>query len=177
MDGGQCVKKAYESILHGDYELAEHWFEQAVASQPFNPAYHHKCSITCLRNGKLDKALHYAEEAVRLEPHNDEWRFHLNTVRAQMLLKESAAILSADLPDYGIAIARLREAIELDPLLDEGYLMLAAAYGTLRMYDEAALCAKEALKLNPQHAGARRLFADYNRRRRQARERRKQKGQ
>ncbi|PZD93559.1 hypothetical protein DNH61_23355 [Paenibacillus sambharensis] len=177
MDGGQCVKKAYESILHGDYELAEIWFEQAVAAQPVNPEYHHKCSITCLRNGKLDKALRYAEEALRLDPDNGEWRFHLNTVRAQMLLKESAAILAADLPDYGIAIARLREATELDPLLDEGYLMLAAAYGTLRMYEEATRSAKEALKLNPQHAVARRLFADYNRRRRQARERHKQTGQ
>ena len=72
-------------------------------------------------------------------------------------------------PDWDAAIGALRTAVELDPLLDDGFAMLAAAYGALGNTKEAAEAAREALRLNPQHGEAKRLFAEYSQKRRKAR--------
>ena len=169
MDGEAHVKSAYESILQGDFEQAIRAFEQAIEADPANPAYHHKCSITCLRSAKWQKAMRHAEEAVRLRPDDAEYRFHLASVEARIAAEEAKLELETAEPDFNAVIARLQDAIERDPLLDEAYLLLAAAYGAIGKYDEAAASAREALKLNPSHGGAKRLFAEYNRKKRRRR--------
>lgn len=169
MDGEVYVKQAYESILQGDYEQAIRAFEQAIEADPDNPVYHHKCSITCLRSAKWQKARKHAEEAARLRPDDAEYRFHLASVEARITAEEAKQELASVDPDYASVIGRLRSAIERDPLLDEAYLLLAAAYGATGRFDEAAASAREALKLNPAHGGAKRLFVDYNRKRRRRR--------
>lgn len=166
MDGENQIKRAYESILHGDYEQAIRRFEEAIAADPDNPAYHHKCSITCMRSGKWPKALMHAEEAMRLAPGEAEYAYHLATIRARAIAAEAEQSLASGESVIEKQIARLKEAIELDPLLEEGYLLLAIAYGALGQYREAAEYAREVLRLNPQHSEAKRLFANFNRKRR-----------
>lgn len=166
MAGEEHVKEAYASILSGDYEQAIRSFEQAIAAEPDNPAYHHKCSITCLRSALWSKALRHAEEAVRLAPEQTDYRYHLASVQARIAAEEAKSELAGADPDYASVIDRLKLALARDPLLDEAWLLLAAAYGALGRFDEAAQAAREALRLNPAHGEARRLFADYRRRHR-----------
>jgi Putative Zn-dependent protease, contains TPR repeats len=166
MAGEEHVKQAYASILSGDYERAIRSFELAIAAEPDNPAYHHKCSITCMRSALWPKALRHAEEAVRLAPDQTDYRYHLASVQARIATEEAKSELASADPDYPSAIERLKLALELDPLLDEACLLLAAAYGALGRYHEAAQAAREALRLNPAHGEAKRLFADYRRRHR-----------
>ena len=169
MDGDNQVRRAYESILQGDFEQAIRWFEKAIAADPDNPAYQYKCSITCMRSGKWARAVQHAEEAVRLAPGEAEYEYHLATVRARALTAAAEQELSSDAPDWSAAIGALKTAVELDPLLDDGFVLLAAAYGAIGSDEEAAESAREALRLNPQHGEAKRLFAEHNRKRRRAR--------
>ena len=168
MDGDNQIKRAYESILQGDYEQAIRWFEEAIAAEPDNPAYHHKCSVTCLRSGKWGKALQHAEIAAQLAPGETEYTYHLATVQARSLAASAAQELAGDAPDLAAVIGQVKLAVELDPLLDDGFVLLAAAYGATGNFAEAAEAARDALRLNPQHGEAKRLFAQYNRKRRQA---------
>jgi len=166
MAGEEHVRQAYASILSGDYEQAIRSFEQAIAAEPDNPAYHHKCSITCMRNAQWPKALRHAEEAVRLAPEQTDYRYHLASVQARIAAEEAKGELASAEPDYAAVIDRLKQALDMDPLLDEAWLLMAAAYGAIGRYDEAARAAREALRLNPAHGEAKRLFADYRRRHR-----------
>jgi tetratricopeptide (TPR) repeat protein len=171
MAGEEHVREAYASILSGDYEQAIRSFEQAIAAEPDNPVFHHKCSITCMRSALWSKALRHAEEAVRLAPEQANYRYHLALVQARIAAEEAKSELAAADPDYASVIARLKLALERDPLFDEAWLLLAAAYGALGRFDEAARAAREALSLNPAHGEAKRLFADYRRRHRNTRRR------
>jgi len=171
MAGEEHIRQAYASILSGDYEQAIRSFEQAIAAEPGNPAYHHKCSITCMRSALWTKALRHAEEAVRLAPDQTDYRYHLASVQARIAAEEAKNELAAADPDYASVIGRLKLALELDPLLDEAWLLMAAAYGALGRFDEAAQAAREALRLNPAHGEAKRLFADYRRRHRRKQKR------
>lgn len=173
MPGEAFVKQAYEAILAGDFERAIRAFEQAIAAEPANPAYHHKCSITCLRSAQWPKALRHAQEAVRLAPANADYRYHLASVEARIAAEEAKHELASADPDFDAVIERLCQALDRDPLLDEAYLLLAAAYGALGRFGDAAAAAREALQLNPAHGEAKRLFADYRRRHRRHRRRRR----
>jgi tetratricopeptide (TPR) repeat protein len=166
MEGEYSVKKAYESILNGDYERAVEWFEEAISADPDNADYYFKCSITCARSGKWHKANDCVEQAIRLDRINDVYRFHQQTIKAKLLQLEAEALLTADSPNHAGAIALLVEAAELDPLLLEAYVLLGTTYGMLANYEKAVAYLKEALRLDPQHAGARKWFAEYNRRKR-----------
>ncbi|SDW29866.1 tetratricopeptide repeat protein [Paenibacillus sp. CF384] len=169
MDGESRIKKAYEAILSGDFEQAILFFEEAIALEPSNGAAYYKCSITCARSGKWQKALHYAEQAVQLEPLQVIYQFHLETVKAKALVLQAEGLLSRSPTHTEDALALLHEATRLDPLNIEALLMLSAAYATVSRFEEASLYAREAVRLEPEHAAARRLFADMNRKRRMLR--------
>lgn len=163
MDGESCIKKAYEAILDGDYEQAIGWFEEAIELEPDHASHHYKCSITCLRSGKTQKALYHAERAAALDPASDEFRFQLQTVQAKLLVREVEALLGKTPPETDRAIEKLKYAAMLDPLNVEVLLLLGATYASLKRYEEAAEYAQEAMKLDPHHSAAQRLLADVNR--------------
>lgn len=173
-------KKAYEAILNGDFEQAITHFEAAIEQDPGNADAYYRCSISCARSGKWQKALHYAEQAVQLDSEHEEYAFHLQTMQAKQFVVEAEVLLEMQ-TSLGTeqALEKLQEASRLDPLNFEALLLLGAAYASLNRLDEAASCALEAIRLNPEHSAARRLLADMNRRRRALRtnnKRRKPKG-
>ncbi|BBH20963.1 hypothetical protein Back11_23080 [Paenibacillus baekrokdamisoli] len=169
MDGESSLKKAYEAILGGDFEQAIIRFEEAIEEEPGNAAAYYRCSITCARSGKWQKALDYAEQAVKLDPAQQEYHFHLQTVQAKQLVLEAETILSTQTSvKADQALEMLQEASRLDPLNLEALLLLGAAYASLNRLDEAASCALRAIGLDPEHKAARRLLSDVKARRRSA---------
>ncbi|MCU6708329.1 tetratricopeptide repeat protein [Paenibacillus sp. J5C_2022] len=171
MDGASSVKKAYELILQNDFEGAIYWFEQAIAADPGNASYYHRCAVSCARSEKWQQAKVYADTAEQMEPDNEEYRYHARVVQAKLLIIEVNHLLATEPPSWKDAEDLLMQAISLDPICFEGYYTLALVYGELGRLDEAAANAREALRLEPQHAAARRLFADLNRKRRMQRNR------
>ncbi len=161
------LKKAYEAILSGDFEQAITRFEAAIEQDPGNAAAYYRCSISCARSGKWQKALHYAEQAVQLDSEHEEYAFHLQTMQAKQLVVESEVLLAMQTSlSTEQALEKLQEASRLDPLNWDSLLLLGAVYASQNRLDEAASCALEAIRLNPDHSAARRLLADMNRRRR-----------
>ncbi|MFC4808520.1 tetratricopeptide repeat protein [Paenibacillus sp. GCM10023250] len=163
MDVESCVKKAYEAILNGDYELAIQRFEQAIELEPDNGAVYYKCSITCARSGKWQKALQYAETAVQLDAAHEEYGYHLQTVKAKALVSEAGQLLTQSPAETDRALSMLIEASRMDPLNLEALLLLGSAYASLRHYDEGVTYAREAVRLDPEHAAARTLYAELRR--------------
>ncbi|UVI32420.1 hypothetical protein [Paenibacillus spongiae] len=168
MVGESSLKKAYEAILNGDYELAVLRFEEAIALEPQQADYHYKCSITCARSGKWQKAIYHAEQAVMLDSDHEEYNYHLQTVQAKQLVLESEALLGLSPPDSEGAIAKLRLAVNKDPLNLETFLLLGALYDSLAQYEQAAEFAEEAIRLDPQHSAAQRLYADVTQKQRRS---------
>ncbi|MHA7963479.1 tetratricopeptide repeat protein [Paenibacillus sp. CAU 1782] len=166
MDGESCVRKAYEYILNGDFEEAIAWFEQAIAAEPANPAFYHKCAVSCARSGKWSKAKVYADFAEKLEPDNEEYRYHSGVIQARLLLIEANGLLALSPPIMGEAASLLRQAVSLDPLYFDAIFTLALVYQSAGDLEEAYISAREALRLDPQHAAAKRLFGDIRRKRR-----------
>ncbi|NBD22556.1 tetratricopeptide repeat protein [Paenibacillus glycinis] len=163
MDVDSSVKKAYEAILSGDYEQAIQRFEEAISLDPENGALYHKCSITCARSGKWQKALHYAEQAVLLDSEHEEYGYHLQTVRAKAIVSDAEQLLSQSPANAEHALSMLIEASRMDPLNMEALLLLGSVYSSLRRYDEGAAYAREAVRLDPEHAAARRLYTELKR--------------
>lgn len=166
MDGQSCVKKAYDYILNSDFEQAIYWFEQAIAAEPLNASYHHKMAVSCARSGKWSKAHHYAEQAVSLDDSHVEYQYYLQTIEAKLLIASAEQMLAAELPRYADALPLLKQAAELDSLSFEARYLLALVYTKISQLNEAVASAREAVRLDPGHSAARRLYADLLRQRR-----------
>lgn len=162
MDGDQCIRNAYASILSGDFEQAIGWFERAIALDPGNASYHYKCSITCARSGKWKQAEHHARHAVALAEGHAEFGYHLSTIEARLKVIEAEALLTGP-GEPSEAIELLHEAAAMDPLNFEARLLLGAAYGSLKLYEPAIEQLREALRLHPQQEEARRMLKEYKR--------------
>lgn len=160
MDGEQQIKKAYESILDQNFEQAIDWFEQAIAIEPNNADYHYKLSITYARSNKLSKAIEHAQTAVQLEMHNEVYRFHVQNLRAKDRIQQAEKYFTADKNQLYMAIHLLKEAILLDSLAWEAYLMLGLAYVELEQYHDAIQAIREVLKLNPDHEIAQKVLVE-----------------
>lgn len=161
MDGEAAIKKAYESILKHDFENAIAWFEQAIALNPQSAAYHYKLSITFARSNKLEKAIAHATQAVRLDPEDEHYSFHLQHLQAKQLIVQAEKLFNETDERLRLAIVLLQQAVELDPLSIEGFLLLGIAYSRLEEYSLAVKAVKELLKLDPQHAIGNQLLTDY----------------
>jgi len=160
MGGEQSIQKAYESILEHDFEKAIEWFELAIKEEPDNAAYHYKLSITYARSGKLPKALEHAERACELDDAAVEYKYQLQHLKALEHIRSAEKLLEQ--PNRAeLAAALLRQALAMDPLSIEAYVLLAYAYAQQADYMQALDALREALKLHPQHETALKLKEKY----------------
>ncbi|OAS14034.1 tetratricopeptide repeat protein [Paenibacillus oryzisoli] len=151
MNGENQIQKAYESILGHDFEGAIEWFEKAIAEEPNNAVYHHKLSITFARSNKLTKAVEHAARANELDPANEAFLFHLQVLNARELVEQASRQLTIQSDHAERAIFLLKEAIALDPLAIEAYLMLGEAFAMRKDYARAYQTVMEAVRLEPHH--------------------------
>ncbi|WP_173275272.1 tetratricopeptide repeat protein [Paenibacillus sp. NEAU-GSW1] len=175
MDGESCVKQAYAFILNNDFEQAIEWFERAIAIEPDNAGYHYKCAISCARSGKWNKAHRFAKQAVELDASHTEYQYYLQTIEAKQLVLSAEQLIQSNPPQYEEALDMLNEAAELDPLSFEAFYFMAFVHAELGNLDTAVNNAREAIRIDPGHSAARRLFADIRRKRRMMRDRAKER--
>jgi tetratricopeptide (TPR) repeat protein len=161
MNGEQLIKKAYESILGHDFEQAIEWFKQAIQLEPANAAYHYKLSITYARSNKLTYALKHAKMACHINSQDKEYRFHLQHLQAKELIYKAEKYFTPSEDDLRMAVSLLKQAIILDPLATEAFLLKGLAYAELNEYVQAVLAIQEVLKLDPQHDNAEKLLVEY----------------
>ncbi|WP_152393929.1 tetratricopeptide repeat protein [Paenibacillus guangzhouensis] len=161
MTAEECIHKAYQSILQGDFEQAIYWFEMAIVLEPDNPNHHYKLSMTYTRSNRLPNALEQARLALRYDPNNEGYRTHLNFVTAKLRTMEAEKLLTQSIRETHYAILLLRDAIQLDPLAIESYTMLAMAYAELKDYHQAIQVIKEAQQLDPYNTAITNLLSQY----------------
>lgn len=163
MNGHQKQQKAYEAILNSDFEQAAFWFEQAIESEPDNADYHYSLSITYSRSNKLNKALEHAENAARLDPGKELYRLQVATLKARDLVVKAEKSLDGKGAQPLLAVALLRQAVSLDPLSVEAYLLLGVSSASAGEYAQAVQALREALRLDPQQESALSLLPVYER--------------
>ncbi|MBP1961934.1 tetratricopeptide repeat protein [Paenibacillus aceris] len=161
MNGENQIQKAYESILSQDFEKAIEWFEKAIAAEPNNAAYHYKLSITYARSNKLSSAIEHASIAAQLEEENEAHRYHLQVLHARELVEKAQRQLSTQTEHAERAIFLLKEAIVLDPLAIEAYLILGEVFAFRNDYGRAYQTVMEAIRLEPNHELAKQQAARY----------------
>ncbi|TKH36102.1 anaphase-promoting protein [Paenibacillus polymyxa] len=152
MKAEEYVQKAYQCILQNDFEQAVEWFEKAISAQPDHAEHYFRCSVTYARSGRLEQALAYAEYAVRLAPHQDEYVLHLHAQEARQYTEKARKMLEVDRATpqmHQDAILLLERAISLDPLCGDAFLLLALIYDELNEYKLAVQAAREAAALFP----------------------------
>jgi tetratricopeptide (TPR) repeat protein len=164
MDGEEQIKKAYEAILMHDFEQAVEWFGQAIAINPNNAVFHYKLSITCARSNKLSKAIEHAKKAVMLEGAEVQFRLHLQHLQAKELIQQAEGYFTESEEQLWCAVDLLKQAIRLDSLCLEAYLLLGHSYSLLKQYNEAIEAIRECLTLDPQHEIGQRLLLEYQQR-------------
>lgn len=161
MSGEDLIKKAYEAILNSDFEQAVQWFQKAIEGEPNNPAYHYKLSVTLARNDKLTKAIEHAEKAWKLDQTNDTHRYHLDHLKARSLIGLAKRSIEDQPETYREPIDLLKQAISLDPLSVEAYLLLGISYLAIKEQILGCHALSEAVKLDPQNKVALRLLEQY----------------
>ncbi|UKS30573.1 hypothetical protein LOZ80_17150 [Paenibacillus sp. HWE-109] len=161
MNGEDQIQKAYESILGHDFEKAIEWFEKAIAAEPDNAAYHYKLSITFARSNKLFQAIEHASKALDLEKDNEVYRYHLQVLHARELVDRAQKEISAKSEHGERAIFLLKEAIVLDPLAIEAYLILGEVFALRNDYSRGYQVVMDALRLEPNHELAKQQAARY----------------
>ncbi|MGG1618715.1 tetratricopeptide repeat protein [Paenibacillus sp. NRS-1782] len=152
MKAEEYVQKAYQCILQNDFEQAVEWFEKAISTQPDHAEHYFRCSVTYARSGRIEQALAYAGDAVRLAPQQDEYVLHLHTLEARQQTEKARKMLDVDRATPQVrrdAILLLERAIALDPLCGDAFMLLALVYDEMNEYKLAVQAAREAAALFP----------------------------
>ncbi|MGW8957745.1 tetratricopeptide repeat protein [Paenibacillus sp. NPDC055715] len=152
MKAEEYVQKAYQCILQNDFEQAVEWFEKAISAQPDHAEHYFRCSVTYARSGRIEQALAYAGAAVRLAPQQDEYVLHLHTMEARQQTEKARKMLDVDRATPQVrtdAILLLEQAIALDPLCGDAFMLLALVYAEMNEYKLAVQAAHEAAALFP----------------------------
>lgn len=161
MNGKNQIRRAYEAIFNNDFEDAIRWFNRAIQLEPDNAAYHYKISITYARSDKLDKALFHAAKASHLMPEQHEYRYHFQRLRARQLSVRAKELLEEDNPQLHMVLIYLQDAVRLDPLFEEAWILKAITHAKLEDFDQAVQNVKKAVELNPDNDMAAKLLETY----------------
>ncbi|GIP20076.1 tetratricopeptide repeat protein [Paenibacillus sp. J22TS3] len=150
MKAEDCLAEAYKSILENDFEQAIRWFDHALNFSPLDADIHYRCSVTCARSGRLDKALYHAEQAVKLTPGMDEYNLHMERLQGMEMTQRALRILEApnvEMSGIREAAILLEQAVMKDPLSSQAFTGLAAAYSELGEHPLALSALREAINL------------------------------
>jgi tetratricopeptide (TPR) repeat protein len=188
--GGRAVtlfKEGTEAQQRGDLDLAEKKFRQAAEFNPDAAEPHIALAVVSHQRGDYGTAATEAEKALAISPENeqalllrhDAYRMlgdEEKTTQSAEALRQAGITSSAagtlfteGMTDYRggnteDAVEKFRQAIELDPTLINGYLMLgniALIEGNL---EEAWVLSEKALELNPGDGNALKIRYDAARR-------------
>lgn len=160
MSGEQHIHKAYASILGSDFEQAITHFEKAIKDEPYNASYHYKLSITYARSAKLSKALEHARKACELDDKETTYQCHLQQLVAKQLVQRAEQLLDTDQEAPEKVRDLLQQAVRIDPLLTEAYVLLGVVYIQTGERQRAKKVLMEAIRLIPDHVGARKLLSE-----------------
>ncbi|RCX23293.1 tetratricopeptide repeat protein [Fontibacillus phaseoli] len=160
MKAEDYLKKAYRSIYENDFEQAIQWFEQALTLEPDNGDIHYRCSITCARSNRLEKAMAHARLAAAIAPLQEEYKLHFDRLQSKELTNMAKRLLEGDSAESSVNKSKIAEpasrllvrAVQLDPLSVEAQVWLAIAYAELEQYESALQAVREAAVL-PQDEG------------------------
>lgn len=154
MKAEDYLKKAYRSIYDNDFEQAISWFEQALTIEPDNADIHYRCSITCARSNRLDKAIAHARLASALAPAQEEYKLHFDRMQSkeltQLAKKRLNSTSGGDVQDVNTAnsvIRLLKRAVQLDPMSVDSQVWLAIAYAETGQYGSALKALRDASTL------------------------------
>ncbi|WP_274364621.1 tetratricopeptide repeat protein [Paenibacillus thermotolerans] len=161
MGGERELQKAYEHILMQHFEGAVEWFLKAIEQDPDNPDYHYKLSITYARSNKISEALKHARTAKRLSPGQSEYDVHLRMLEAKELVLQAERHLNRGKDGCLLAAALLRQALTLNPVDENAYMLMAGAFAGVEDYREAIQTLQELLRLDPEHKAAKELLDQY----------------
>lgn len=125
-------------------DAAEAW----VAADPRDDAAHRMRSVGLTSLGRHEEAVDAALEAVHVEP--EGWANHVQYAIA-------AARIDRLRPYAETAAAR---AVELAPLAPDAHYVQGVIAQAQRRVEVAIACARETLRLEPTHAGARHLLTE-----------------
>lgn len=132
--GEGYMKAAYAYLYIRDFARASEAFKRAIESDPTNPTYYFRASVTAHRNGLHELALEFAKQAVEIAPSNALYQSHLDIVEAAILVLEGqAAILEGNMSQ---AVASFESALERDPLNTDARVALERTKGWMDVSDE-----------------------------------------
>ena len=130
------------------FDLAENWFEAALAQDPDDGASWFNLGFVRERAGKSAQAIAAFREATRLVPHQDRAWYGMGLAHAR-------------LGQHGEAAAALERAVKLQPMNGEGFYQLGMAYHHAGRPDEVAGIVRRLVDFEPKQA--KRLVRDAGR--------------
>lgn len=168
MKSEDYLKKAYRSIYENDFEQAIQWFEEALALAPDNADIHYRCSITCARSNRLEKAMAHARLASAIAPQQEEYKLHFDRMQSKELTMMAKRLLEGEGRDNesipprsasaaASAVNLLERAVRLDPLSVDAQAWLAIAYTEQGKYESAFQALTEAAALPQDESTAKQL--------------------
>ncbi len=122
------------------WELANQAARRAVDLEPSYSDGYGMLAVTLTHLGRLDEAMAAVEQSKQLNPHFSYIILWLEG-RVLFFMKR-----------YDEAAARLEEAVDRNPIFDQGHIMLAAIYGQMGRIEDAEWQADEVLTLRPDFA-------------------------
>jgi tetratricopeptide (TPR) repeat protein len=105
----------YCYLFGGDFGKALEYYRKAMAENPENGLYSYGAARALESLGKVDEAIRFAEESVRLEPKSSRNHYLLGKIDAK-------------LGRYSEAVSQLETAVGLDPESESPYYLLARTY-------------------------------------------------
>jgi len=134
-------------LNRGDLAGAKRSADNAMASQPYDPGTIHTYGRVLLTDGQADRAAPYLSEAVRENPDNAVYHYHLGVAMVQLRRLDEA-------------IEHLSEAARLDDRDHWAVYQLGLTLIGARRVEEGVAALQRAAELDPQSAVIRYALAD-----------------
>lgn len=124
-------------FLDGDYLQCAIAMKKAEALEPLDPRSRFTLALAYIILKQPNWARPELEKLASSEPENPNYPYWLGR-------------LDYDAQQFGLAVARFKKALQLDPQYMKGYDNLALCYEAMGQYDDAVQTYQDALRLNRQ---------------------------